>query len=173
MRKEQREIAYDWNRSSSSGTLSMRLIWSYNEKVLLPISASQTNQIKCTHKHQRRRTATSRISSVQQGSSEYLRDGRCLSRALPETGSLRRVFTSCGRATSAFCPRTAAIASLLLRRPVGSSAGAGRSRGVREFCIQDLVNCNRNSNGSPLDAWRLFGPLLTAVAMWWAGPLVI
>lgn len=47
----QGEIAYDWNRSWSSGTLSMRLIWSYNEKVLLLISASQTNQIKSsTHK---------------------------------------------------------------------------------------------------------------------------
>ena len=72
----QGEIAYDWNRSSSSGTLSMRLIWSYSEKVLLLICSSQTNQIKSsTHKHQRR-TATSRISSVQQGSSVYLRDGR-------------------------------------------------------------------------------------------------
>ena len=37
----QGEIAYDWNPSSSSGTLSMRLIWSYSEYVLLLTPASQ------------------------------------------------------------------------------------------------------------------------------------
>lgn len=148
----------------------MRLIWSYNEKVLLLISALQTNQIKSsTHKHQRkRRTATSRISSVQQGASVYLRDGRCLSRALPETGSLRSDFTSCGRATSAFCPRAAAIAPIPLRRPVGSSAGAvvPESRGVGEFCIEDLVNCNGNSKRSPLDFRPVVNRAVGGLGLW-------
>ena len=103
-----------------------------------PNKPKRTGRKSSTHKHQRRRTATSRISSVQQGSSVYLRDGRCLSRALPETGSLRSDFTSCGRAPSAFCPRAAAIASLPLRRPVGSSAGAVVLDGSGNFASTTL-----------------------------------
>lgn len=108
------EIAYDWNRSWSSGTLSMRLIWSYREKVLLLAPASQSNQIQSsTNKHTERTAAATCISSAQQESAVYLREGRRLSRAPPETGSLRSDFTSCGSAPSAFCPRAApAIASL-------------------------------------------------------------
>jgi hypothetical protein len=54
----------------------------------------------------------------------YLREGRRLSRAPSEMGSLRSDFTSCGSAPSAFCPRAAAaIASLPLRRPVAYSVG--------------------------------------------------
>nr|CAB3500094.1 unnamed protein product [Digitaria exilis] len=85
----QGDIAYDWNRSWSSGTLSMRLIWSYREKKKAAV---------------------------------YLREGRRLSRAPPETGSLRSDFTSCGSAPSAFWVRAApAIVSVPLRRPVGRS----------------------------------------------------
>ena len=133
------EIAYDWNRSWSSGTLSMRLIWSYKEKVLLLAPASQSNQIQSsTNRHTERTTAATSISSALQEAGVPER------REAPEPcaagyGLASQRFHQLRQRSQRLLPPRRPRHRLppLRRRAVGSSVGApfSRSRGVGGFCI--------------------------------------
>jgi hypothetical protein len=129
----QGEIAYDCNRSSSSGTLSMRLIWSYNEKVLLLISASQTNQIS-TRGEEKQQVTFPRCSRSQRIPERRKAPESCAAGDGITPQRLHQLRQSPqGLLPPSRCHR------LPPASPVGRLLGrGGRSRGVGKFCITEI-----------------------------------